>query len=349
VTKNAFVKPGQESAKELMVDDVKPWEEFSAHIDRRRAEHPSLVFYTEQRRWGGPAQSNPGDLPPVDDPLQLWPQTLRLKWPGAAIKSASAAIMHLRSVKSAAEISVMRKVALVSAEALRAGIKGIRSGRNQREVEAEIVCQCIASGGEGPSFWPWVMSGPNARISGAMESLVDYRHANRVMKAGELVRVDVGCDVDFYKGDVGRTVPVSGTFTAEQREVWDLLVTAYRAGIAVMRDGVTTDSVASAAIAGAKGLARSLTTPLGKKAAQMMIDRTSGVDWHLHMCGLEGGEPGMPVLRAGMIIAFEPMIEIDGQAFYLEDMILITRDGYEILTKGLPTTSAEIETSMIGS
>ena len=134
-------------------------------------------------------------------------------------------------MKSAGEIAILRKNARATAAALLAGIQQIRPGVMQREVEAVVVASCFEAGARGPSFWPWLMSGPNAQIDRLVRSFYDYGHLNRRMQAGELVRVDIGCGGGSYGGDVGRTVPVSGKFTKEQSEIWDLLVAGYRAGL----------------------------------------------------------------------------------------------------------------------
>jgi Xaa-Pro aminopeptidase len=237
----------------------------------------------------------------------------------------------------------MRRVGAASAAALKAGLAALSPGRPQREAEAAVVSACIAAGGEGHSFWPWVMAGENGAFPKPFESLVDYRHLNRRMAAGEVARVDVGCDVDHYKGDVGRTGPVSGRFDAGQRETWELLVGAYRAGLAVFRDGVKRDDVFAASLAEVRKSAPSLKTPLGKKAAEVLLGPEGLKWWGIHGVGLESAEGGPEVLRAGMVVAFEPIFVADGQGFYLEDMIAVTRDGHEVLTKGLPYTAEEIE------
>src|SRR5207249_4428380 len=98
------------------------------------------------------------------------------------------------------------------------------------DVEAAVVEACVRLGPGRPSFWPWAMSGPNAAFPTPFTSLVDPQNLDRVMRAGEVARLDIGCEIDHYMGDVGRTVPVSGSFSADQKEVVDLLVAAYRAG-----------------------------------------------------------------------------------------------------------------------
>jgi len=166
------------------------------------------------------------------------------------------------------------------------------------------------------------------------------------MRAGEVARFDLGCQVDHYMGDVGRTIPVSGTFTPDQAEVIDLLVATYRAGLAVLRDGVADSTVIQASIAEAVSRRGSMRTALGRHAAALIANRDSIPYWQIHGVGLDVAEALPPVLRAGMVLDYEPIFVVDGQGFYMEDMILITPTGYEILTKGLPYSAAEIQRAM---
>ncbi len=202
---------------------------------------------------------------------------------------------------------------------------------------------CLDAGAEGPSFWPWVMTGPASAFPAPFESLVDYRHLNRTMRAGEVARVDVGCDADHYKGDVGRTAPVSGRFDAGQRETWELLIAAYRAGLAAIKDGVKSADVFAASLDAVRKRQPALTTPLGRKAADVLLAKEGLQFWGIHGVGLEAGEGAPETLAAGMVVAFEPIFSVEGQGFYLEDMLLVTKDGHEILTPGLPYSAEEIE------
>lgn len=343
---NALVAPGTESEKKWRFDHVVPWEEFSPFLDRRQQQAP-LRLYIDDSYWVPPPPSNPSGLLPISDTPVLWRNALATRWPQAEILSAREMIAALRLIKSPAEIQVIRRVAKASAAALLAGLRNLQPDKSQREVEAEVVCECIRAGAEGPSFWPWVMSGPHAVIPKPFESLVDYYHLNRRMQAGELVRVDVGCEVDFYKGDVGRTAPVSGHFSPEQREVWNLLVEVYRAGVAAIHPGARHEDIITS---GRKEVTRrqaALQTALAKEAATVLFNAANQSIWHLHTSGLEPGEKAPAgVFKAGMVLEFEPMFAVGGQAFYLEDMILVTTSGCEILTKGLPYTADEIEKVM---
>ena len=166
------------------------------------------------------------------------------------------------------------------------------------------------------------------------------------MRAGEVVRVDVGCQVDHYMGDVGRTAPVSGTFTEGQREAWDLFIDGYRAGLRTITDHVNPKAVYDAALTEVRRRAPSLTTAQGRRSADTLLGARGTEAWQLHGVGLDDAE-GLPeVLRAGMVVAFELMFTVDGDGFYLEDMIAVTPGGFDVLTPGLPYTAREIEAAM---
>src|SRR5215471_13191513 len=99
------------------------------------------------------------------------------------------------------------------------------------------------------------------------EALADYRNMDRKMKAGDVVRLDVGCDFGMYKGDFGRTVPVSGHFDEGQRETMELLNGAYLAGVGAMRPGATPKDVYKATLSYVEQHQSGLKTPMAKEAA----------------------------------------------------------------------------------
>ena len=132
---------------------------------------------------------------------------------------------------------------------------------------------------------------PERRVPHPVCVLDRPNQLDRAMQSGEVARLDIGCAVSGYMGDVGRTVPVSGKFTAEQAEVVDLLAAAYRAGLAVIRDGTPLSDVKRASVAEVERRKPSLRTPLGRAAAAM-ITRPDGVPyWQIHGVGLDVAEP----------------------------------------------------------
>jgi Xaa-Pro aminopeptidase len=344
-------KPGVARADSLHVDGVADWSALSRYIERRLRDDPRPTIRVDE----DVAQAGLAGL--VDVALDstaaapgrrrsAWADALRRRWPNDSVVSSAAISGELRAVKDSAEIAALRRAATNSAAALRAGMLRFAPGRHQRDVEGAVVDACTRNAGDGPSFWPWAMSGPNAVFPTPFTSSVDMHNLNRVMRRGEVARLDIGCQVDHYMGDVGRTVPVSGSFTPDQAEVIDLLVATYRAGLVVLRDGVADSTVVQASIAEARRLRPTMRTALGRHAAAVISERDSIPYWQIHGIGLDIAESLPTVLRAGMVLDYEPIFVVDGQGFYMEDMILITPTGYEILTKGLPYSAVEIERAM---
>ena len=336
---------GEESARAHGFSRVEPWETFQPYVKRRLSEGVSTLYLDEARSPEFPG--SPDAMIPVSGEKLLWRLSVEKAFPGAEMASAEATIRALRWVKSPAEVEILREVASASAAALLAGIQAVEVGKSQRHSEVAVVSACFEAGAVAPSFWPWTMSGPNAHLGNVVRSFFDYEHLNREMRNGELVRMDVGCALSHYEGDVGRTVPVSGKFNRDQRETLDLLVRAYRAGLGAMKAGAALEEVMERARSEVERAQGTLASEYARSAAAHLIRAPLRETWHIHGVGLDGGETGTDRLEAGSVIAFEPMFSVDEDAYYLEDMILVTETGHEILTTGLPYTASEIEAAMI--
>ena len=330
---------GAESARSLAIDAVLPIADLEGWLRERFTSVSGVLVAGADPRGAVPAP------PPMADAVGRWTLYLSsLGWRGPVIPGVTVT-RPLRERKEPAEVAILERVAVASGRAMLAGLRALRPGRWQREAEAEVVRACAAEGAR-PSFWPWTMSGPHAVFTDLFNSFVDYESHNRQMQPGELVRVDVGCQLDHYMGDVGRTAPVSGRFSDGQREAWDLFIAGYRAGLPRIRDGVTARSVYDAALAAIRERQPSLKTAIGRRAAETLLG-PHGLDaWELHGVGLDDAE-GLPdTLKAGMTVAYELMFAVDGDGFYLEDMVLVEAGGPRVLTSGLPYTATEIEVAM---
>ena len=264
---SAYVPVGADSARELGLDHVVAWSEFGPFVDRRLADEAGVVL-----RGPFAADAAPAGAPELvgQSHARLWERSLRERFPRARFGPSPNAAA-LRSLKTAGEIAVIRRVASASSQALRAALTGIRPERRQREVETEVAAACVRAGAEQVSFWPWIMSGPNANFEQAVQSLADAGFGDRQMRAGELARLDVGCTQERYSGDVGRTAPVSGRFDDAQREAWDLFVAAYRAALPALRPGATSAAVFTAWQAEIRRREPGLRTPLGRRTAQIAL------------------------------------------------------------------------------
>ena len=339
----AITRPrlGPESAAALGLDAVVSIDSLASWLSLRLGTASAVLVAASDNR--GTVRTPP----PMAGGVSRWSQWLAtLGWKGP-VEPALPLLRPLREIKDAGEIAVLERVGKMSGEAMLAGMRALKPGSRQRIAEAAVVNSCLRSGGRH-SFWPWTMSGPHAVFTDLFNSFVDSDNHDRVMLAGEVVRVDVGCQVDHYQGDVGRTAPVSGRFTAGQRESWDLFIAGYRAGLAGLKDGGKTADVYRLNLDRIRALASKLTTPMGRKTAEILLGPGGTGAWEIHGVGLDDAE-GMPeVLKAGMTVAYELMFMVDGIGFYLEDMIVVEANGYRVLTPGLPYTAAEVEAAMRG-
>jgi len=333
-----------EAAEKHRLTSVRSWDGLADYVHSRMGEGVTTLYLDASRR--PESTGNPPGFRPVAGPKTLWHAAVTEAFPTARIESARPAITAMRWVKSDAEVDVLRRNARMTAAALIAGMRTVRPGIAQRDSEAAVVNGCLAAGAEGPSFWPWTMSGPNAHVGRLVRAFYDYEALDRTMQAGELVRMDVGCADGHYGGDVGRTIPVSGFFGAGQREAWNLLIEGYKAGMDAMRAGVTRTEVGAAAATRIEKLAPDLRTPMGREAGDFLLSDAGRTIWSVHGVGVDSGEEALPTLKAGSVLAFEPMFAVGADAFYLEDMILVTETGHEVLSAGLPYTAEEIETVM---
>ena len=335
-----IVAPTPESAARLKLAAVLPVDSLEPWLKRRFAAAPAgaLVAPTDAR--GALAAPLP-----MASSVVRW-QSYLTGLGAARAGSALPLLRPMREIKDAEELAIIRTVARTSGAAFLAGLRALAPGKWQHETELAVVNACRTAGARGISFWPWTMSGPNADFNSLWGSFQAYDHNDRIMRAGEVVRVDIGCQVDHYMGDVGRTAPVSGRFTEGQREAWDLFIAGYQAGRAVIRDGVSATAVYAAAIADVRRRAPSMRTAQGREAVAVLLGPKGTEAWELHGVGLDDAE-GLPdTLRAGMVVAYELMFVVHGDGFYLEDLVHVRTDGSEVLTAGLPYTAAEIEAAM---
>ena len=251
--------------------------------------------------------------------------------PALTLGNAYALIAGLRMVKSEREIAAMRAAARITMEGIARGASRVRPGVDERTLTGAFSADCMAQGGQRDPFTPIIKSGDNSlwpwRILGA-----HYNRRNRAMHAGELVIYDVGCELDHYVSDVGRTFPVGGRFTARQRELVEMVRRISDAVIAAARPGITLADLQRVAVAAIPDAARPyMQAPL----------------YFGHHLGLDSGDPSVAdaPLAPGMIFTIEPWYYNHDEkiAVFIEDEILITAGGSENLTAALPRDATGLE------
>ena len=341
-----FLDAGAQSEGAVKIDHVVLWDQFVPFIESHRKNNPKLILYTDSAGQTGSMYGEASVLPgmePLDNTHWAWVTMLQRHWPDVQVKDAFAILDEVRSIKSPVELARLRRAAAVTADGFWAGVHAIAPGKTQRQVEGKVLDACLEAGSDGPSLWPWVRSGPYTMGNTLFEALADYRNMDRKMQAGEVVRLDVGCDFGMYKGDFGRTIPVSGHFDEGQQETMELLNGAYLAGVAVMKPGATPKDVFKATLSYVGQHQNELKTPLAKEAAADALKR---LGFPLHGLGVDMAEGTPKVFQAGNVICYEPLFSAGGQGFFVEDTFLITPTGHEVLNPALPYAPRDIEKSM---
>jgi Xaa-Pro aminopeptidase len=250
---------------------------------------------------------------------------LRERYPNFTFNDITSLIDDMRLIKSPEEIAILRRNGKVSAKAVKQAMLASRPDGFEYEVEAAAMHVILKHGAKGPAYPPIVGSGPNSCV-------FHYEKSERQMKEGDLLLMDFGGDLDYLCMDISRTWPVSGKFTAEQKEAYQIALEVLKACIEAYRPGVTTEDVQKhvAEVMRKKGI-----DPRGQKG---------GIGHYVGMCVHDVGPRGIP-LREGMVFAIEPGLydPEKNMGIRIEDTILVTKDGCEVLTKDVPKEIDEIE------
>ena len=262
--------------------------------------------------------------------------------PLAAIADVTSRITELRMVKSPGEIEFIRKATDASIEAHFAAIEAVRPGVYEYEIAALMKYEFERRGCERPAFPPIIGSGFNSTV-------LHYEQNRKRMEDGDLVVMDVAGEYSGYASDITRTVPVNGRFTKRQKEIYELVLGAQNAALEKARPGMRLgrqgpDSLYQIAL---DYLNREGKRRTGKPLGEYFIH---GLGHHV---GLSVHDPATSgsVLAPGMVITIEPGVYIPEESLgvRIEDVVLITEDGHELLTRRLPRKPDEIEKLMAKS
>jgi Xaa-Pro aminopeptidase len=266
-------------------------------------------------------------------------------------------ILHeMRLHKLPEELEAMRRAIAISTEAHKAAMAQARGGMMEWEIEALVDYTFRKNGAAGPSYPSIIASGPNA-------ATLHYINNDREMRTGELLLIDAGCEYDFYASDVTRTFPIGARFTPAQRDLYDVVLDAQLKAIEMVKPGITFDEPHEAAtrilVEGMcrLGLVKGSADEVLHSGAyrRFYMHRTShwlGMDVHdvgLYRLGAESRK-----LEPGMVLTAEPGIYIReddeeapakfrGIGIRIEDDVLVTSDGYEVMTAAVPKSVADIE------
>lgn len=304
-----------------------------------------------------------GNQPSFDQHMVSWLNHLRQaarsgKHSPTEIIELEHCLNELRLFKSSQEIKAMKQAASVSAQAHIRAMQFTKPGKWEYEVEAEIIHEFMKNGCRSPAYPSIVGGGENGCI-------LHYIENSAKLKSNELLLIDAGAEFECYAGDITRTFPVNGKFTTAQAAVYQIVLNAQKAAIAAVKPGNHWNQPHEAAV---EVLTQGL-VELGilNGNVDQLIEEGAYREFYMHRTGhwlgmdvhdvgdyKVGGE--WRLLEPGMVLTVEPGLYIRDQehvdkkwhfiGIRIEDDVLVTKDGYEVLTEAAPKEIDEIEALM---
>ncbi|MGM3309108.1 aminopeptidase P N-terminal domain-containing protein [Anabaena sp. WFMT] len=279
-----------------------------------------------------------------------------------AIQDTITVLHGMRLHKSEAELDMMRKAADIAVEAHNHALEITAPGRYEYEIQAEMERIFRLRGGMGPAYPSIVAAGKNACV-------LHYIENNCQMQENELLLIDAGCAYNYYNSDITRTFPVGGKFTAEQKALYEIVLESQKQAIAQVQPGNAFNAPHNTAVRVlTEGLVELglLKGEIDKLIAEekykpFYMHRTShwlGLD--VHDVGVYQHGENPQLLQPGQVLTIEPGLyivpdtkpaedqpEIDprwvGIGIRIEDDVLVTANGHEVLTAGVPKEVKDVE------
>lgn len=302
-----------------------------------------------------------------DQHVMEWVNTIRAKvragaTPPGEFLDLGHFLHDMRLFKSAAEVRLMATAGEISAQAHVRAMQACEPGMFEYQLESEIQHTCAMQGGRFAAYNSIVGSGDNACI-------LHYINNDQKLKDGDLVLIDAGCEYDKYAADITRTFPVNGKFSPEQKAIYNIVLNAQMAALEAVHPGNHWNAPHDASV---KAITEGL-VELGllKGDVEQLIEEEAYKEFYMHRIGhwlgmdvhdvgdyKVGGE--WRVLEPGMVMTVEPGIYVSpdcedvpkkwrGIGVRIEDDVVITKEGYDVLTKSVPKTVEDIEALMAAS
>ena len=304
-----------------------------------------------------------GTHPDFDQRLIGWVNRLRSKErSGVHTPSEFVALDHIlhdmRLFKSSHEIKAMRKAAKISAAAHCKAMQFCKPGVKEYQLEAELLNHFMKEGARFPAYSSIVGGGKNGCI-------LHYVDNQETLNDGDLVLIDAGAEFDYYAADISRTFPVNGKFSREQRALYSIVLEAQYAAIEQVKPGNHWNDPHEAAV---EVITRGLVdVGLLTGNVDQLIEEQAYRRFYMHRTGHWLGmdvhdvgdykvDDEWRVLEPGMVITVEPGIyvseadDIDKKwwniGIRIEDDVMVTRDGHDVLSDGVPKQPDEVEALM---
>lgn len=336
VWEDPMLYPGEQARRQTGMEEVLELTRFREELRRRVNSAPALYVPRSPREYAATSRdrallhesarrSDPWDGRPSRDAAF----ELKLRehlGSRARIRDLSPILDEMRRVKDAQEIERLREAGRIGALGFREAMRSARPGRYEYQVAAVAEFVFLWNGAKGYAFFPIVGSGPNSCI-------LHYNQNDRRMEPGDIVVMDFGPEYRYYQSDITRTFPVSGSFSEEQAKVYLVVLEVQKAALGRVRPGATFGDLNDAA--------RDVLKRHGYGAYM-----PHGVSHYVGMATHDVGE-SRP-FEPGVVITVEPGVYLQEKnlGVRIEDTVLVTREGYEVLTGGVPKEPGEIEKLM---
>jgi Xaa-Pro aminopeptidase len=264
----------------------------------------------------------------------------------------------MRLIKDSSEVAIMRKAAVISSEAHKFAMLAAKTAQYEYQVEAQLLHTFKYHGAQAPAYGSIVASGKNACV-------LHYVENSSAIKPGDLMLIDAGCELDGYASDITRTFPVSGKFSGPQKDVYEIVLESQYAALKMVKPGAPFIAYHDAAV---KVLVQGMIDlKLCKGSRDKVIETGEYRQFYMHRTGhwlgLDVHDAGAYMenkkwvkLSPGMVLTVEPGMYIRPaknvrKEFWnigvrIEDDVLVTKAGQNILTASCPKTVSEIETLM---
>lgn len=270
-------------------------------------------------------------------------------------------LAEMRLIKSDAEVAIIREVCGISAKAHVKAMQRARDANNECQLEAELVHTFFDAGCRYWAYDSIVAGGANACI-------LHYTENNKPLADNDLILIDAGGELHNYAADITRTFPKTGVFTKEQKAIYELVLDAQLQGIACIRPGVFWNEIQETMVRVlTKGLldlgilSGELDTLIEEKGYQRFYMHNSGhwLGLDVHDAGSYKQDSQWRPLEKGMVLTVEPGIYIDAHhkdidkkwhniGVRIEDDVLVTDDGAEVLTSGVPKSVDDVTALVSG-
>ncbi|HOU12651.1 MAG TPA: Xaa-Pro peptidase family protein [Anaerolineae bacterium] len=344
--------PGLEDAdlvKSLTgVDAVCPREALAEHLAEARVvytPHAPAELRAETRHdllWANQmAARDPWDGQPAREQRLI--ALLRSRFPRVEVRDLTPILDELRSVKSPREVAVMRRAGRLCAQAVREAMCVTRPGVVEGQLGALANYIYAVNGAQGEGYRPIIAGGENIWH-------VHYFLNHCPLQDGDLVLMDVAPECRYYTSDIGRMWPVNGVYAPWQRELYGYIVAYHKVLLSALRPGVMPDQVMDEAAATMRPLWERW--PFSKESHREGARRTLEFRGHLsHPVGMAVHDDGDYLRRPllpGTVFAVDPQMWIPEEKLYIrvEDTVVVTATGIEILTAAAPLELDDVEALM---